>query len=113
MFALSLNVKQFYLNHGLGATTLGQSAPGSNDNERTLRIHISLALLEPHHQIVLSDIQDIHWWMLSLCKDAGCILHPQPTGLFSFRCCDWVYILNLMKLCVHFSPNLKHPIYSH
>ena len=35
-----------------GVTTPGQSGPRSNDNEELLRILQSLALLEPHHQIV-------------------------------------------------------------
>ena len=37
LFALSLNVKQFYLTLS-GATTLGQSGPGSDDNEGVLYI---------------------------------------------------------------------------
>ena len=34
------------------ATTLGQSEPGSNDNEGLLCIPNAPALLEPQHQIV-------------------------------------------------------------
>ena len=36
LFALSLNVKQFYLTHRSGATTPGYSEPGSNGNEGVL-----------------------------------------------------------------------------
>ena len=35
-----------------GATTLGQSGPGSDDNEAVLHIPQTPALLESHHQIV-------------------------------------------------------------
>ena len=35
-----------------GATTPGQSGPGSDDNEGVLHIPNTPALLEPHHQIV-------------------------------------------------------------
>ena len=38
LFALSLNVKQFYLTHRSGATTLGQSGSGSDGKEGVLCI---------------------------------------------------------------------------
>ena len=40
-----------------GATTPGQSGPGSDGNEGVPK---APALLEPHHQIVLCHIQDTH-----------------------------------------------------
>ena len=40
-----------------GASTPGQSGPGSDGNEGELCISESLALLEPHHQIVQCKIQ--------------------------------------------------------
>ena len=49
LFALSLNVKQFYLTQiGLsGPTTPGQSAPGSNSNEEVLCIPQSSIITRP------------------------------------------------------------------
>ena len=64
-----------------GATTLGQSGPGSDGNEGVLHIPKAPALLEPHHQIVLCHIQDTRCGSLTpLQRSSRYILQPQPTG---------------------------------
>ena len=44
LFALSLNVKQFYSTYRVGETTLDQSGSGSDGNERELRIPQSFGI---------------------------------------------------------------------
>ena len=55
LLALSLNVKQFYLNYRLSPTMcnmLGQREPRSYDNEETRCFPQRSPLLELHHHIV-------------------------------------------------------------
>ena len=49
------------------ATTSSQNGPGNDGNEIVICI---LALLEPHHQIVLSDIKDTRGEVLLLSRNA-------------------------------------------
>ena len=74
LFTLSFNVKQFYLTLS-GVTTLGQSEPGSDDNEGALHIaKISKAgalppddlMLYPGHLLV---------GVLSLCRDVVSVFY--------------------------------------
>ena len=56
-----------------GASTVGQSGPGSDGK--------APILLEPHHQIVLCHIQHTRWrghTPMQICS--RCILQPQSTG---------------------------------
>ena len=80
MFAHSLNVKQFYLTHRWDPTTLGQNEPGSDGNERELRIPQSSNITRTSP----SDchIQDIPWGGKSYLstKMQQSILLPQPAG---------------------------------
>ena len=65
LFALSLNVQQFYLNHRWaqsGAITLGQSGPGSNGNEGVLFIPQSSRITGASSSDCLMSYQDTLWW---------------------------------------------------
>ena len=44
-----------------GATTIGQSGPGSNDYEGVLYIYPKALGLEPHHQMALNHNKDTRW----------------------------------------------------
>ena len=48
-----------------GATTSGQSEPGSDGNKEVFYIRQAPALLEPHHQIVSCHNQDTRWGSLT------------------------------------------------
>ena len=64
-----------------GATTPGQSGPGSNSNEGTLSIPQSSSITEARLSDCLVSYQDIHWRSLTpLQRCSQCILQPQLTG---------------------------------
>ena len=70
-----------------GATTLGQSGPGSNGNEEVFHIPEAVALLEPQHQMVLCHIQDTlreGRGLIFLQRYSQCISQSQLTGLNYF-----------------------------
>ena len=80
-FALSLNVKQFYLTHRTqwSSTTADQSGPGSNGNEELL--HIFEIPKEPRHQMGQCYFSVTRWWgsLTSLLRFSQCILQPKLT----------------------------------
>ena len=75
-----------------GATTLGQSGPGSNGKYSAFPI---APRLELHHHIIWCHIQDTLWWFLNLLQRCSqCILLPQLTGLLS----GWRMYYNLVTI---------------
>ena len=90
-------VKQVYLTHSSGATTPGQSGPGSDGNERVFHIpqSSSISVISSTHVRVV----------FTLCRD---ILLPQSTGLYEFvennthTHTDYIYIYSvcMCTLCV-------------
>ena len=65
-----------------GATTLGQSRPGSDDNEGVFRIpqSSSTAGTSPSYCLVLYPGHSFGRGLTSLQRCSECILLPQPTG---------------------------------
>ena len=72
-----------------GSTTPDQSWPWSNGNEGVLHIPKS-PRKEPRHKVVWCHIRGTRFGsLISQLRCRWCILHHQPTGLFSV--CDEVY----------------------
>ena len=65
-----------------GATTLGQSGPRAMAMKEYSAFLKAPALLEPHHQIILCNIQDTRWRGLLPHTQiySRSILEPKPTG---------------------------------
>ena len=59
-----------------GATTQGQSGPGSNGNERVLHIPHKSPKLKHHYQRVYCHIQNNRWECLTPLQRFRCILQP-------------------------------------
>ena len=70
LLTLSWNDEQFYLTHREDAITLGQSKPGSDGNEGVFYISQSSSITGASSQNCLVNIQDTHWGILPLCRDA-------------------------------------------
>ena len=78
------NSSIWHINRTLsGVTTLDQSGPGSDGDERVL--YILQSLLEPHHQIISSHSLGKVIPSVSLQRGKSqSILQHKPTGLFLF-----------------------------
>ena len=73
-----------------GATTLGQSGPGSNGNEWVLHIPQSSSIIEgsPSDCFTLYHGHSWWWWgevLPFLQRCSWCILQPQPSGLLQME----------------------------
>ena len=68
-----------------GATTPGQSGPGSDGNEGVLRIPQSSSIAGTSPSDCLVSYQDTRWGggLTPLQRSSQCILQPQPTGQWS------------------------------
>ena len=89
LFVHCLNVKQLCLIDRTlsGATTPGQSYPGSNGNDEYSAFLKAPALLDLYHQFVYCQIQDTrsrNSTPLQRCR--RCIQQPLPTGLSKDGC---------------------------
>ena len=81
MLALSLNIKQFYLTLS-GATTPGQSGPGSDGNEEVLRIPKSPSVTGASPLDCWVSDQEYSWRGLTpVQRCSRGIWQPYPTGL--------------------------------
>ena len=66
-----------------GVTTLGQSRPGSDDNEGVLCISQSSSITGAWQS---DPIQNTHWWGLNTRqRSSQCILQSQPTRQYIFK----------------------------
>ena len=74
------------------ATTLGQSGPGSNGNERVLCIPQNSSITGASQSDCLMSYQDIRWWvgLSPQQRCSRCILRPQLNGMSVI--CDWIYV---------------------
>ena len=63
--AISLNLKQFYLTHTSGATTVGPIIHGSCDNKGVVHIPQSSCITQTFPSDCLVSYQDTHWWVLT------------------------------------------------
>ena len=70
-----------------GATTPGQSGPGSNGNEEVLRISQNSNITVTSALYCLVSYQDIRWrrHLTPLQRRSQCILQPQPTEQGDWR----------------------------
>ena len=79
----------------LGATTPGQSGPGSNGNKGVLRIPQSSSITGTSPSDCLVSYPDTHWGGLTpLQRGSQHILQPQPTGRGCLYQRIMIYLLN-------------------
>ena len=89
---IQLSIRMVLVLFNSGATTLGQSRPGSNDNEGVLRIPQSSSITGTSPSDCLVSYQDTHWeeGLTPLQRSSRCILQSQPTGQRTVWNLNWV-----------------------
>ena len=94
MLALSLKIEQFYLTHYMtlsGATSSGQSGPGSVGSEGVPSIPQSSSITgASQSHCLVSYMQDTHWGGSYPSAETQCILQPLLMGclflVIDFQC---------------------------
>ena len=120
LFALNLNVKQFYFTHredSFRCYHFGLKWTWERWQWRSIIAFSKVsALLKPHHQIIQCHIPNTRWvrGLTPLQRCSQCIVHPQPTGLNnicvlvylvldyhipSMKCCYKDNLLNFQAIC--------------
>ena len=88
------------LHKTLSGTTLGQSGPESDGNERVLHIPQSSIVTGASPSDCKSHIQDTRWVShVPLQNCSRCILQPQPTGLRWVSVISWALLGGVLPLC--------------